>query len=129
LRHGTDRGDRDEHDGGLTSGGGRRQRPDFEGQSRRVPCGLAQRRQCAAAKQGRRRRAARAGEQAQLGLTRARKVRRVFIGCEEEPRMPPGGGGAAWPASPGLWAAAGPPGPERSGRGRVGLSLMLGPIW
>jgi hypothetical protein len=28
-RHKTDRGDRDEHDGGLTSGGGRRSRPDF----------------------------------------------------------------------------------------------------
>jgi hypothetical protein len=35
LRPKTGRGDRDEHDGGLTSGGGRRQRPDFAGQPRR----------------------------------------------------------------------------------------------
>jgi hypothetical protein len=35
LRHGTGRGDRDEHDGGLTLGGGRWQQPDFAGQRRR----------------------------------------------------------------------------------------------
>jgi hypothetical protein len=29
LRHKTDRGDQDEHDGGLTSGGGQRSRPHF----------------------------------------------------------------------------------------------------
>jgi hypothetical protein len=36
LRHKIERGGRDEHDGGLTSGGGRRQRPVFEGQRRWV---------------------------------------------------------------------------------------------
>jgi hypothetical protein len=76
----------------LTTGGYRRSRPENEGQRQRF-CKLAG---SVSAGGGARRVGAgrRAGGGVRLWLTRARGVRLAFIGRGQEPRMPPGGGGA-----------------------------------
>jgi hypothetical protein len=126
LRHGTGRGDRDEHDGGLTSGGGIRQRPVFEGQRRRsllFPAVYASSSRAAALQGG-------GGGQLQeggsLGRERAAQLGRLGLlnmGARggqpgQGRRRCPGHGrhlASGWvgPAGPGGWAGVG--GPSRCG--------------
>jgi hypothetical protein len=121
LGHKTDRGGRDEHDGGLTSGGGRRQRPIFGGQppaEARFSAGPA-----AARRGGNGSGFARLGNEAA-----SRKVRAPFIGRESL-----GGGAVQAGHGGGLWPVAGwaPPGqaagPAWAGRAGAGRAHGLGP--
>jgi hypothetical protein len=131
LRHGTGRGDRDEHDGGAHRCGGQRNRPESKSQRRRVSVPGAAVLLCTRGAGGSGRRAA-----SRDGAARAQRLGRragpvsPFYGAV---RVAPGQGRRRRRASPVLWpgVAAGPRWAKRwagaGGLGRCGSSPRARP--